>query len=1086
MPEPQIEDLGPAAPPSQSSIEELGPAAVASGAEDLGPVDKSLRNAPPHIRKVVAGSMSRFQQQAAENEARIKAEQEAPGSFLGRVADRMIGGTVGPVIASGMELLKGPESHPMGSPLAQMAQGALGAGKIGMEALNVPFQAASQAAGTAIQEGEVARGTPFATAQGMGDVGAAATDVGTLAAFGAQGIKGMMKGAREPVVDPNTGQTILKNPPADPAAQADYLQTLEAKGVDTMDSQAIKDHVATREGVDPKQVDLTVDPNMPISKTELDQMRPSEPAQLDRTIAEDGPPVVEGSAPPPKVKVQIEPGTPGEVATRIEHEVGNHVPEKLGMAEAPIEDNNAIVAEGIAKEQAGPPPPQGPSIPDKLGDIPPELSEPMLKEGISRKVVTAAGKLFTDGLIERDPSKLISDQVMELVTSGKVDMAPIQAILDRNGVGLVEFGQEMLRVKVADAGRTMQAYSEIQRAWNLEHGVAGERDISDILFNAYPKDESIWAKLYWGQKQVRNIWRGLLTSQVSTSVRNVLSQGGRAGIEVMNKSLSAGIQTLMGKKAQAGFEAVNKLDTLDGFHELLNLFRDKRNKGLMDELTKQMPKVGDQLFTRYNSDVVLENGAMGNTKADRVVAAANKAVRTVNWLNTTQEFFFRRASMVTALETKLGKVGKTLEGVLADKEAAKYFSDGVGKKIMEDSITDTLDKTFANSPDHGTVVSNLIKAVNDTPVLNMVIPFPRFMYNASKFFFEHSPLGLLKILSPAERAQIAAGNVSTYSKAITGTIMFGAYYQFRQSKWAGEKWYEAKIGNHTIDMRAFNPYTGALLAADIIHRWNSDEIDKIDWKEMADTALSSNVKGGSGLYVLDQLALVASNRSNSDKLTDFSKRVAGEFVGGFLTPAQTLTDAMADWPEFAQKMGITEDMKQVRNVQDEPFLGPIKQRLPMNTGLPPLYSALQSEPVRRVSPALKQATGLRVQEQKNPVQEELDRLALPEREMVPKSGDNPFDQLVARKMGPMVEDQLIGEIASSDYQKKDPIERVAYLKQRFKRIHADAIKEAKAEEPAAYEAVKEGRKPWFEKELVEEHPQDVQEPDEAPIASEAQ
>jgi hypothetical protein len=284
---------------------------------------------------------SPFQQQAAANKARIEEEQKAPGTALGRTGQSLIGSVLGSVIDPLVDVYKGAETNPQEG--AKPTINRLGDAALGiMNTLpGMPqFNAVNSLAGSAVRETAIARGTPYATAQGEGDVGSAVA----FLAQGLAGIKGGAKEARTPVVDPANGKTVLKNPAADLPLQDEHLNIMEAKGVNPLDSQALKDHVAVREGVDPKQVDLTVDPNMPISKTELDQMRPSEPAPLDRALAaEDGPPVV---------KVQIEPGTPGEVATRIEHEVGNHVPEKLGMRDAPVEDNNALVAEGIAKEKA--------------------------------------------------------------------------------------------------------------------------------------------------------------------------------------------------------------------------------------------------------------------------------------------------------------------------------------------------------------------------------------------------------------------------------------------------------------------------------------------------------------------------------------------------------------------------------------------------------------------------------------------------------------------------------------------------------------------------------------------------------------
>ncbi len=859
--------------------------------------------------------------------------------------------------------------------------------------------------------------------------------------------------------------------------------------------------------------------------------------------------VIVGDPPPPTIKVTIEPGTPGEVATRIEHEVGQHVPEKLGMKPPPVENNNAIVLEALIKDKPdgftfapdGTPietgysyspyknrewktdkPPnaamidafmkQNKDLLDLPGHniggwfnkkngkwyldvskntmdinvaraegeaanqlaifdhanlqdiplnlrIPQDIAETLLREGISKNAVEAAGRLFVDGTIERDTSKLISDQVMEAVSSGKVDLGALQSVLDRNGVSLEEFGRGMLRVKASDAGRTLQRYSNLQRYLNN----AVKNNIP-ALARAIDKEASPMARLYWRYGSVRDIWRGLLTSQFSTAIRNVWSQTGRFGIDAIDKTLSAGIQKLMGKEAQAGFDTHRTLSPLDGFEEFFSLIHGGKNKKLADELISQVDDVGEKLFTTYNSDICTRIG-LSPYKADKLLKGAQEAVGHLNWANQAQEFMFRRANLVASLETKLSKLGKSLPDLLQKKEAADFFETGVGKQILGDVIEETLSKTFAQSPKYGTAFSHLIAFINRVPGASIVVPFPRFIYNSSKFFFEHSPFGLLKLLSPAERAAIAKGDVATYSKAITGMLMFGAAYAARKSEFAGDKFYEFKgPGGTTVDMRPFNPYLGYLLLADWMIRAGEGTLQDDKLTEFAEAALSANVRAGTGLYLLDQAGRMMSSRSNPDKAGQAGARLAGEFAAGFATPIQQLRDVMSEFDDH---------LKVQRDVNDSPFTGPILQKMPFDNDLPEKESPMQADAPREVSPALKQATGFRLIEPKNDVVKELDRLGLSEFEMIPKSGDKTFDRLVAAKMGPMVEEELPYITKTSEYAAMDNIQKVNVMKEQFRKLHARAIKEAKNENPEAYATAKEARKPWFEKALVEQHPTDV-------------
>lgn len=165
-----------------------------------------------------------------------------------------------------------------------------------------------------------------AAERGAGVLSQLAREAGGGAAGEGSALSEAANAKRTPVVDPETGATILKNPPADEALQQATIAQKKARGIDPTDTQEVAAHIAEREGIPASQVEASVNPDMPISKTETGANGVS--------------------------KVQIEPGTPGEEVTRLEHEVGNHVPEQQGLREAPVEDNNALALEGLEKERA--------------------------------------------------------------------------------------------------------------------------------------------------------------------------------------------------------------------------------------------------------------------------------------------------------------------------------------------------------------------------------------------------------------------------------------------------------------------------------------------------------------------------------------------------------------------------------------------------------------------------------------------------------------------------------------------------------------------------------------------------------------
>lgn len=293
----------------------------------------SINNDPPRTA---------FQKAALSHIERIKEEEKAPGTALGRTGKSLIGSMLGSIANPIVDMLKGAETSPEEGEkpvINRVGDAALAAAST--IPVNQAFVAGSSLLGSGIREAAVATGTPYPEAEARGEEAQAAADTAALAAFAAQGMGGLLRKKapgsipvsqdapgmnRTPVVDPETGATILKNPKAPEPLSDEYLNVLKAKGVDINEPQAIGKHVAEREGL-PVPVEVEVVPEMPISKTELD-----------------------GAG----LKVQLEPGTPAEVASRVEHEVAGHGPEKTGMAPPPIEDNAFLTAEGIRKERAYP------------------------------------------------------------------------------------------------------------------------------------------------------------------------------------------------------------------------------------------------------------------------------------------------------------------------------------------------------------------------------------------------------------------------------------------------------------------------------------------------------------------------------------------------------------------------------------------------------------------------------------------------------------------------------------------------------------------------------------------------------------
>jgi hypothetical protein len=65
------------------------------------------------------------------------------------------------------------------------------------------------------------------------------------------------------------------------------------------------------------------------------------------------------------------------------------------------------------------------------------------------------------------------------------------------------------------------------------------------------------------------------------------------------------------------------------------------------------------------------------------------------------------------------------------------------------------------------------------------------------------------------------GETSGMVKSLVGWGLFATAIQIRDSKIAGEKWNEIKVGNKTIDVYPYNPLAAYLYVADLIDRYQS-------------------------------------------------------------------------------------------------------------------------------------------------------------------------------------------------------------------------------------------------------------------------
>jgi len=408
----------------------------------------------------------------------------------------------------------------------------------------------------------------------------------------------------------------------------------------------------------------------------------------------------------------------------------------------------------------------------------------------------------------------------------------------------------------------------------------------------------------------------------------------------------------------------------------------------------------------------------------------------------------------------------TLDGELSRRgmHLAEMIRQNEVGRIPQDAITAAVEKsleiTFASSPAWGSAAWHFVKMVNKLPGATFQFPFPRFMFNALRFQYEWSPLGLLGSLGSQGLRGLQQGErpaIQRLSRGVIGTGLFLTAFALRMSQDDDTLWYQIKTPDGgTVDIRPFNPFASHVFIADVLWRLGRGMDPRVDWKGIAQVIVGANFRGGFGLYTLDQMIRGLEDVQEWDKFVKAAKRGGAAIVSGLLVPLQQIKDLLA---QFMDEIAVLRD----RDL--EPFLGPIKEKIPLlaegwfGEAMEPAWRPTRAEPYRRELPLLRQATGLIYRGPKNAAESEIDRLGFRGPDILPRTGDDRADGIIARHMGALVEQRVVPRVEHPRYQAMEDREKAFRLDEWLDEARAAAITRAKREAPDVFRGLKELRMP---------------------------
>ena len=663
-------------------------------------------------------------------------------------------------------------------------------------------------------------------------------------------------------------------------------------------------------------------------------------------------------------------------------------------------------------------------------------------------------------------------------------MDSFQGILKKYNLTAQEFGSLYL-AEISEAGRTLGVQSRISKAQTKQLfeelnevdkslytlGRTTEQARDEIIKKA--DRGNFLNTINDGLRALNKTRIGLMTIQLATTVRNTSNGYLRNYIYGLN-NLNAGLLRTLVVAPQRYVRGVffndDQLKKAGGFAakegvaDLKNSFSSFFLKdmvlGLQSEDTAVLvrmfkdPKLG-------NSEKAIELfrslGDIGNSVSSKVGTQNSRMMRVASFLNgfnTMSDNLFKAA----VFSREVDKLIKIDAGDVFKKNNINSLSDLVSTgqlkmiddKAIANAMTEAMDFTYQTGRFRGRkggfnqVAAGFIDTFS-TQLGSTFVPFPRYMVNAFRFFYEHAPVfGMIDAFGILNKARGA----DRFAKQLTGYGMLTAFYGMREQlgdETTSAYQYKNPFGHGTFDARAaLGPFTPFAALADYLYRLgkpngyfereygfrlhdNEEVSEKISIRDLT-TALTGGAFGRAGvsLDMMDGLITALtkeSSISDETRLNEVGARFLGNYLSTYTVGAGVIKDiyAMVD-PDYRLLTDNTD-------VEFLPYvLKQATRSFPMEAHAdgdgfferPAQTSPYKSSGIRNHMPFFRQVSGLTPQEPRNTAQKELDRLKLDYVEVAPKKLQDSEANRDARQFtGIALEGYLTDYINSVDYRSLD-------------------------------------------------------------------
>ena len=556
-----------------------------------------------------------------------------------------------------------------------------------------------------------------------------------------------------------------------------------------------------------------------------------------------------------------------------------------------------------------------------------------------------------------------------------------------------------------------------------------------------------------------------MTSQTATTVRNVASGVARVGFDTLTRAMDRGLRKVTGQNiTDAGQEDILAI--------VMGITNKKEAAAIEQIFALGFEKEATRLFRQLQD---IGDLSVRPTKMTRL----SNFSRQINGLNTISDNVFKRAALVGNLKRELNelysrtlrdkdafdafgkKFGKNPEAedfnlvqIIKDGRFNDVFGSKGGQEALKKAVDEALYFTYQKQPD-SELGRMIINGIHKVPFLGTsFIPFPRFIMNAMKFTLEYSPVYLtygkgrnelfnvVKPLVGMSRDE-AITSYSNASKGIIGTSFLLGAAAYRDSEFAGEKWYEGKTADgSTFDMRPFFPAAPYLFFGDILLKSYKNIVkgenvplfgDRPIVQDAIQALTGTQFRAGMGLYALENAVSDLSKETGDEayeRIQELLVNLGANLVNTYSIP---LTAGQDLYNTFL----APDDERIIRETNSknmlELFLNKSLSRLPGNYALQEKIEELSGGAYkaprprkpskkeglqRRVTPITRQTFGLLKRERKNVFEKELDRLGMTSPQVYGSRSEVPeYDDTYNTLVSSFVDEKIIPYIKSDKYKK---------------------------------------------------------------------